>query len=111
MAGDQAAATAQLPKLELTGFGDIDAIFLATRTLPEKNQVDWMLNVVDRLPIDNGKLLWWIVLAELYPNRPETRKIAERMRLLLTEEDRFSEWVNLAVVYRQAEILRRHDRC
>ncbi|WP_287457340.1 hypothetical protein [Leptolyngbya sp. UWPOB_LEPTO1] len=102
MAGDQAAATAQLPKLELTGFGDIDAIFLATRTLPEKNQVDWMLNVVDRLPIDNGKLLWWIVLAELYPNRPETRKIAERMRLLLTEEDRLSEWVNLAVVYRQA---------
>lgn len=102
MAGDQAAATAQLPKLELTGFGDIDAIFLATRTLPEKNQVDWMLNVVDRLPINNGKLLWWIVLAELYPNRPETRKIAEKMRLLLTEEDRLSEWVNLAVVYRQA---------
>lgn len=102
MAGNQAAATAHLPKLELTGFGDIDAIFLAARTLPEKDQVDWTLDVIDRIPIDNGKLLWWKVLAELYPNRPETRKIAEKMRAVLAEDDQLSEWINLAVVYRQA---------
>ncbi|NJR50443.1 MAG: tetratricopeptide repeat protein [Leptolyngbyaceae cyanobacterium CSU_1_3] len=101
MAGDQAAATAHLSKLDLTGYGDIDAIFLAAHTLPANDQVDWMLNVVDRLPINNGKLLWWIVLAEIYSNRPGTRKIAEKMRSMLTEDDQLFEWVNLAVVYRQ----------
>ena len=107
IAGDQAAAIAHPSKLELTGFGDIDAIFLATRALPEKDQIDLMLNIVDQLPIDNGKLVWWIVLAEIYPNRPETRRIAEKMRSLLRDDAQLSEWVNLAVVYRQAGELER----
>lgn len=102
IAGDQAAATAHVPKLNLTGFGDIDAIFLAARTLPVQDQADWILNVVDQLPIKNGKLLWWIVLAELYPNQPITLKIAAKIRSVLTQDDQLSEWVNLAVVYRQA---------